>query len=71
MKLSDAERQLVLELARNPVFTGLMEKISTSSDVPKWKKGDDEATKHAAWINKSGFVEGRDYVLKLLRYEHE
>lgn len=73
MILNSAEKALVVDLSRNPVFTELAQKISTETKrVPKWtKKGEDEIAKVHAWIHASGFVEGRDYVLKLLRYDNE
>ena len=72
MKLSAEEQRLILGLARDPVFTGLLQRISTETrQLPRWKKGGDEAAKINAWVSSSGFVEGRDYVLKLLRYENE
>jgi DNA-binding GntR family transcriptional regulator len=72
MNLNNQEKALILELARNPVFTDLMQKISADTrQVRKWRKGDDEDAKHHEWIYSSGVVEGRDYVLKLLRYENE
>ncbi len=73
MNLSSAEKALILELSRNPIFIELLERISTETrGVPKWsKKGDNEIAKVHAWICDSGFVEGRDYVLKLLRNDNE
>ena len=71
MKLSGPEQQMVVELMRNPVFGGLMQRISEENPVPKWRKGGDEKAKHHEWIYRSGFVEGINYVLKLLRYENE
>ncbi|MEE9158911.1 MAG: hypothetical protein V3U60_11055 [Gammaproteobacteria bacterium] len=72
MNLTGPEKSLVLDLSRNPIFTGLMQKLATETrQVPKWKKGGDETAKTHQWIHDSGVVEGRDYVLKLLRYENE
>ena len=73
MILTGAEKALVVDLSRNPVFIELMQKISTETKVvPKWaRKGDNETAKVHAWIHASGFVEGKDYVLKLLRYDNE
>lgn len=72
MILNNEEKALVLDLSRNPVFTGLLQKISTDTrQTRKWKKGGDETAKHHEWIHSTGFVEGREYVLKLLRYDNE
>jgi len=72
MNLTNEEKALVLDLSRNPVFTGLLQKISTETkQVPKWKKDGDEAAKHHQWVNSSGFVGGIEFVLKLLRYDND
>jgi hypothetical protein len=71
VNLNSEEKALVLELARNPVFTGMLRRMSDEFQVPKYKRGGDETAKYHEWIHRSGFVDGRDFVLKLMRYEND
>lgn len=71
MNLTGPEKALMVDLARNPVFTSLMQRIEDDNQIPEWKKGGDETAKHHEWIHRSGFVKGITYMLKLLRKEND
>ena len=72
MKLNDVEKAAVRELSRNPAVTGLLNRIENEhGQVPKWRAGGSEDGKTNQWIYRSGFADGIEYVIKLLRYDNE
>lgn len=71
MTLSPEEQAFVRDLNRNPMFARIAEKAKERARIPKWKKKGEERDKTECWIFESGVVEGIEYVLQLLGYEHE
>lgn len=71
MKLNDVQRLKLRDLGRDPVFASILEEAQSVSPVPRWKPKGDEIEKHHRWIYQSGFVDGVDHVVKLLRNDYE
>lgn len=60
---------LLKELHMDPRFASIMRKFREHTTVPRWRKGKEGQTE--AWINRSGFVEGVEFVLHSMGYDHE
>ena len=71
MNLSPEELAFIRDLNRNPMFASMAQKAKQRCRIPKWKRQGEEKDKTENWIFESGVVEGVNYVLQLLGYDHE
>lgn len=68
--MTPEQQRRVNDLSRDPVFTGILREMDSHARLPKWKKTDD-STQSENWIYRSGYVDGIEFVLKLLGYEDD
>ncbi len=67
--LDNEQKKLLADLSMSPVWSSLM-RIIDDDKVPGYKKGKDTEQVND-WVYQSGVVAGKQYVLKLLRYDNE
>jgi len=67
-ELTNEQKKLLADMNFNPVWAELMRGIDEGNIVPRYKKGGDKQQLDD-WVYQSGVVAGKEYVLKLLRYE--
>ena len=71
MKLNALQQAKVRDLNRDPVFGSILKEAEKHATVPRYKPKGEEIDKHHQWIHKSGFADGVDFMVKLLRYDNE